>query len=113
MQTLMNQIIANVTTAVRENPSLPCLIEQYKVLEAAQIDDRRARQLGAEICYLIASNMAGKDKVQAREFARKSVRLYKSLNIQTTEEATPLLHTLLPELMHEGVVEARLLPQIS
>ncbi len=109
MRTSIDQVIASVTATVKGNLSLPCLLEQYEVLKTCRVDNRRAIKLRAEICYLLAMNMVGIDPTQAIEFAEESVRLYKSLNIQTIEDATPILHTLLPDLMHEGVVEGRLL----
>ena len=81
----------------------PDIEETYKRLNAS--DPRRA----AEVAYVIATICRRQgDLARSREFAKESIRLFESLNIQTLEEAAAryieLNDVLLPSYIHENVV---------
>ncbi|MBT9132760.1 MAG: hypothetical protein DDT33_01289 [Firmicutes bacterium] len=84
----------------------PDIEATYKRLKGA--DPRRA----AEAAYVIAviSKRQG-DFTRAKQFAKESIQLFESLNIQTLEEAAAryleLNGVFLPEYIHENVVRDR------
>jgi len=81
----------------------PDLEGTYKRLKAT--DPRRA----AEVAYVIAviSKRQG-DFARAKQFAKESIQLFESVNIQTLEEAAAryleLNGVFLPHYIHENVV---------
>lgn len=62
-------------------------------------------KLQAEICYLLARGLKSTNTELAKRYAEEAIALYERMNIQSLEEAAPILWEKLPDHMHEGVVK--------
>lgn len=95
--------------AIREGRFSQTVLEKaYRELSGMSERTYDVNKLQAEICYLMAQNIGRSNSELARRYAQESIDLYRGLNIQTLQDAVPILHEHLPEIMHGGVVEHRL-----
>jgi len=110
----VGDIIARVVSMLKMGHSLDSLRDSLALLTEIEAErrDKRVNKLMAEINYLTAVEYRKMNNHrQMREHARASIDLYKKCNISTLEDSVPILSELLPDYMHEGVVEARLLQE--
>ena len=97
--------IANIISALRVDASRSTLLDALDKVDQLSDPDSSAAKLKAELCYLLAREYAIQDAELAEEYAQRSKQLYNQIQVDSFEEAAPLLDWLLPSLMHEGVVE--------
>lgn len=102
-------IFTQTKQSILDNPSLQNLLDNYERLKVEHPLLLQLKKLLAEICFLIAQEYKSTDKLKAYEFAQESMNIYKFLQIDSLEDAEPVLNSLLPELMHEGVVQERII----
>jgi len=85
------------------------LLNGYALLKEINLSSPNSRKLLAEVCFLLAkSYLSSGETDQARVYAQESLALYEDLEISSLKSAEPVLSKHLPEIMHEGVVKARL-----
>lgn len=95
--------------AIREGRFSQSVLEKaYTELSNMSARTRDVNKLQAEVCYLMAQNIRSGNPQLARKYAQESIDLYRGLDIQTLQDAVPILHERLPEMMHGGVVKYRL-----
>jgi len=102
-------IFTQTKQSVLPNPSLKNLLDNYERLKVEYPNLGHLKKLLAEICFLIAQEYKSMDKFKAHKFAEESMNIYRSLHIDSLEDAAPILSSLLPDLMHEGVVQERII----
>ncbi len=80
-------------------------ILEKRFLKEYEIDKRNAAEYAYAIA-VIAKKQGNKEK--AKEYAEKSIEIFKETNIQTLEEAAAINNVIdnvvIPELVHEDVV---------
>ena len=96
-----------------EDLSLDTLLRQHRKLSEQRELDDRTQKLLAEVCFLIAREYLGqREREKARQFAEQSIELYRQIDTNTLKNALPILARALPDFMHEGVVEERILKEL-
>ena len=101
-----------VINMLKIDSSLSTLEEALTLLSEIKEEkrDKVVNKLLAEINYLIAVEYKKmKNFEKMKQYAEKSINLYKKCNIVSLEDSVPILSELLPDYMHEGVVRSRLL----
>ena len=107
--TLPEGLVYVIQGAIRTGDySVSVLKSAHAELSRIGVRTFEVNQLQAEVSFLLAQTLRESDMTRARELARESVGLYERLNIQTLEDAAPMLWERLPDYMHEGVVRNRL-----
>ena len=107
-------IISRVVNMLKIEHSLTSLQDALAMLTEIEEKKRNKKviKLLAEINYLIAIEYRKVGKHQEMlQHAEISVDLYKRCNISTLEDSIPILSELLPDYMHDGVVQSRLLKE--
>lgn len=109
--TFLNEwlIFAQTKQSVLDDTSLKNLLDNYEHLNVEYSHLVQLKKLLAEICFLIAQEYKSIDKLKAYKFAQESMNIYRDIHIDSLEDAEPILHSLLPDLMHEGVVQERII----
>jgi hypothetical protein len=106
-------IFAQTKQSILDDPSLKNLLDNYERLQREPIQLLQLKKLLAEICFLMAQEYKSMDQLKAYKFAQESMDIYKFLQIDSLEDAEPVLNSLLPDLMHEGVVQDRILKNLK
>lgn len=109
----ITKLFVEAKAVLDEELSLGTLLEQHKKLSRQQRLDDRTLRLLAEVCFLTAREylMRG-ERERAKQFAEQSIELYHKIDTSTLESALPILTHALPDFMHEGVVEERILKEL-
>jgi|GEM_PF-2748509 len=109
----VSDIISRVLNMLKIDHSLASLKDALALLGEVVIEERdeRVKKLLAEVNYLIAVEYKKMNKrPEMLKHARKSINLYKTINTSTLENSIPILNPILPHVlpdhMHEHVVES-------
>ena len=104
-----NVVVAEIKGLLKEsNYSADALEYAYGRLSGTQERASDVNKLHAEVAYLLANELRGRDNGRASELAKESIGLYRRVDVKTMEDSLPILAEALPSYMHEGVVYARL-----
>ena len=100
-------IIEIAKLMLRDYRNIEIILELIKHIEkiADQCHNNDIKKLLAELHFLAYRKLLQTDPETALTHAKKSIDMYKKLNINTLEESVPILWWLLPSYMHEGVVK--------
>lgn len=101
----MKQQTANLINALNVDSSRSMLIDVKKSLVDISDPDPIVTKLKAEVFYLLARDYSSEDPDVAFLYAEQSKGLYAEMEFRDLRDATPVLHRILPEVMHGGVVE--------
>jgi len=106
------RIVDEIREILHSRLSLDSLLQQYHRLEEQARDETCAKLL-AEIYYLISlEHLRLGNYKESITAANESIVLYEHLNIQTYDQAAPILFKYVPDLMHEDVVRKNIFGQI-
>lgn len=110
----VTDIISRVVNMLKIEYSLASLEDALALLTEVGPEERdnRVNKLLAEVNFLIAVGYKKMNKRQEMlKHAHESIDLYRTINILKLEDSVPILQHLLPDYLHEGVVESKLLKE--